>query len=107
MTPIPPAVRAALAALPRMKRCTLAPLQGTYEDCSGKVEWHHVWIYGGHQIQRVWAIVAACHHHHDMVGKQQAVRMAFEAASLKLATEYDLEEFPRKNWKQIKKTLGV
>lgn len=107
MTPIPPAVRGVLAGLRRMKRCALAPLGGMYEPCEGRVEWHHVWIYGGRQIQEVWAIIAACHHHHDMVTKQQAVRMAFEAASLHEATDADLAEYPRKNWKQIKKSLGL
>ena len=90
-----------------MKKCELAPLQGLYEDCAGRVEWHHVWIYGGHQIQEVWAIVAACKYHHDMVGKQRAVRMAFEGASLREATEVDLAEYPRKPWKQIKRSLGL
>jgi hypothetical protein len=107
MTPIPPEVSKTLEGLRRMKRCELEALQGVYELCDGKIEWHHVWIYGGRQIQEVWAIVAGCHHHHDMVGKQQAVRMAFEAASLQEATDEDLAKYPRKDWKQIKKSLGL
>ena len=107
MTPIPPAVRGVLAGLRRMKRCALAPLQGLYEPCEGRVEWHHAFLYAGKRIQEVWAIVGACHHHHDMVKSQRAVQMAFETASIKLASEADLAEYPRKNWKQIKKSLGI
>lgn len=107
MTPIPPAIRGVLQGLRRMKRCALAPVQDLYESCEGRVEWHHVFIYGGKQIQEVWNIVAACKHHHDMVTKQRAVRMAFEAESLMEATDADLAEYPRKNWRQIKKTLGL
>lgn len=107
MVPIPTAVRGVLAGLRRMKRCALAPLQDIYEPCEGRVEWHHAFIYGGKRIQEVWAIVSACHHHHEMVKSQRAVQMAFEAASLHEATDADLAEYPRKNWGQIKKSLGI
>ena len=107
MTPIPPAVRGVLAGLARMKRCALAPVQDIYEECEGRVEWHHVWTYGGRQIQEVWAIVAGCVKHHQMVQSDPAVRMAFEAASLKEATDVNLMEYPRKPWARIKRSLGI
>lgn len=103
-------MRQELEGLERMKRCALAPVQDIYGLCSGRIrnpEWHHPWIYAGKQINELWAIVAGCSHHHGMVTKDGAVRMAFEAASLMLATEADLAKYPRKDWSQIKKTLGI
>lgn len=94
----------------RMKRCALAPVQDIYGLCSGRIrnpEWHHPWTYGGKQINELWAIVAGCTEHHDRVNKDRAIKMAFEAASLMIATEADLAKYPRKDWAQIKKTLGI
>ncbi|MDE2022434.1 MAG: hypothetical protein KGI71_06000 [Patescibacteria group bacterium] len=110
MRPIPAPMRAKLEQQPRMKRCALASAQDLYGMCSGRLthpEWHHVWTYAGQQINEPWAIVGACSRHHEMVKSDRAVRMAFEAASLLLATEEDLAKYPRKNWKQIKKSLGI
>lgn len=90
-----------------MKRCTLATVQDMYGECSGRVEWHHVWIYAGNQIQEPWAILAGCHHHHEQVKKDRAIKAAFEAASLSLATPEDLARYPRKDWAQIRKSLGL
>ena len=110
MRPIPPAMRAELEQQPRMKRCELSVLQDVYERCEGRTmhpEWHHPWIYAGKQINEPWAIVAACSKHHKMVDSDRAVKMAFEAASLMLATDEDLARYPRKDWDQIKKSLGI
>lgn len=103
-------MRAELENMPRMKRCALAPVQGIYGLCSGRIrnpEWHHVFQYAGKQISETWAIVAGCTYHHGMVTKDRAIKMAFEAASLMEATEEDLAKYPRKDWAQIKKTLGI
>lgn len=93
-----------------MRQCTLSGLSRLYGACSApqrKLEWHHVWIYAGRQIDEPWAILAACKGHHDMVNKDRAIKQAFEHASLLLATEEDLARYPRKNWDQIKKVLGI
>ena len=110
MRPIPPALKGMLEQQPRMKRCALGPVQDLYSACSGRLtrpEWHHVWTYAGQQINEPWAIVGACSRHHEMVKTDRAVKMAFEAASLLLATEEDLARYPRKDWDQIKKSLGI
>ncbi len=60
MTPIPPKLRAEMAEDPWYKKCCLAELG----DCGGRIEWHHVIIYAGKQLQEKWAIVPACHDHH-------------------------------------------
>ena len=49
MTRIPPKIKEQLAADPFMKQCCIT---GDH-----RAEWHHVWIYGGKQIQEVWAIL--------------------------------------------------
>lgn len=100
MRPIPPKLREELASLPRMKRCACAELGG----CSGRIEWHHVWIYAGRQINELWAIVGACNKHHEMVGTEPIVKKAFEVYSLQLATAADLAKYPRKPWGHIIKS---
>jgi hypothetical protein len=90
-----------------MKQCALSQLQRIYELCEGRITWHHPWIYAGRQIGETWAIVPACEHHHRMVESEPAVKAAFEAASLLLATEEDLACYPRKPWGRIKKALGL
>lgn len=110
MRPISKNVRATLEKQPRMRRCTLANAQDVFGECKGRLmnpEWHHVWTYAGRQIDEPWAIVAACTQHHEMVKSQASVRMAFEAASLSLATPEDLAKYPRKNWRQIALSLGM
>ena len=107
MRPISPAVKKELLADPRMKSCALAPLQGLYEPCHGRVQFHHVWIYAGRQIDEPWAIQPACVHHHKLVESQRAVKMAFETASLLLAGEADLLKYPRRDWGQVRKALGL
>lgn len=108
MRPIPPKMRAEIEKDPRMKRCTLSGADQFYGRCdTGRPEWHHVWIYAGRQINEPWAIMPACHAHHAMVTQDKAIRMAFEAGSLLIATEAQLAEYPRKDWVQIKRTLGL
>lgn len=107
MRPISPHVRKRLAADPRMKVCALAPVQNLYEKCEGRVTWHHTIIYAGRQCDEPWAIQPACVHHHKMVESDPAVKMAFEAAAMKLATEEDLAKYPRRDWQQFRKHLGL
>lgn len=110
MRPIPSRMRQELEGLPRMKRCTLSSVQDLYGACSGRLrnpEWHHVWTYANKQINELWAILAGCTYHHEEVKKDRAVKDAFEAASLMLATPEDLAKYPRANWEQTMKRLGI
>lgn len=110
MRPIPTRMRQELENLPRMKRCTLWPVQDLYGACSGRLrnpEWHHVWIYAGTQINELWAILAGCTYHHEMTKSDPAVKDAFESASLMLASVDDLAKYPRKDWLQEMKRLGI
>lgn len=76
-------------------------------ECEGRVQWHHVWIYAGTQIDEEWAIVGACEHHHEMVNGNKIVREAFQRESLRLATGNDLAKYPRKDWGFIREKLGI
>lgn len=106
MRPISAAVKNKLELDPRMRRCALWGVSG-FDDCEGRVEWHHVWIYAGRQIDEAWAIVGACTHHHKQADSRERVKQGFEVASLVLATLEDLQKYPRKDWVQIYKTHFV
>jgi len=67
----------------------------------------YYWIYAGKQIDEPWAILPACEHHHKLVESQPAVKAAFEAASLVLVRDADLLKYPRRDWGQVRKALGL
>ena len=94
-------MREQIAADPYYQRCALSRWGG----CDGRVQWHHVWIYAGRQINEIWAIEPACEHHHDVVNKDGTIKRAFERLSLARATAEDLAKYPRKAWEEIKKYL--
>lgn len=103
MNPIPPQIKEELSNDPRMLTCVLL----NTGECSGRVQWHHPWTYAGRQINEKWAIVPACEHHHGLVNGDTEVKKAFAIASLTLASDEDLAKYPKMNWTQIKKTLGL
>lgn len=103
MRPIPAKLRKRLANSHFMQRCALH--DGKYGACTGKIEWHHVWIYAGKQINEDWAIVPACEGHHAKVNGDQEIRKAFERISLDRTSPQNLEKYPKKDWKQIIKYL--
>src|SRR4051812_5449230 len=96
MRTIPVKMRNELSADRFMSRCCI-----NNAACEGRVEWHHVWIYAGKQINEPWAIVPACEWHHRQANKP-AIKILFEIASLRRAKEEDLAKYPKKDWKQIK-----
>jgi len=55
--------------------------------CGGRIEWHHVFIYAGRQLNEKWAIVPACHDHH---AKAEPLREHFEHIALNRATTQEL-----------------
>lgn len=104
MRPLSPRVRKVLEDEIRMLYCAIRhyPRAGT---CEGRVQWHHVWIYGGRQIDEPWAIVGSCERHHKLVDSDEYVRGMFQFESLKLTKPGELEKYPRKPWYQIEKQL--
>lgn len=101
MTPIPKALRAKLAHDPWYKHCVLAYTN----ECQGHIQFHHVWIYAGRQIQEAWAILPVCEHHHDLVKKSRQVKENIEHISMCLATTNDLAKYPKTDWVQVKHYL--
>lgn len=101
MRSIPPKMRQEMSNDPFYERCALLG-----PECGGRIEWHHCWIYGsGGQINHPWAIVPACHNHHEMVKKDKEIKEAFELISLDRASYEDLLPYPRKDWAQIRQYL--
>jgi hypothetical protein len=84
-----------------MKVCTIMG-----KDFIGKLEWHHVWIYASKQINEPWAIVSVSRAIHSQVPGNRAIRERLEAFSLTLATDSDLQKYPRKPWAQIMNYLS-
>lgn len=105
MRPIPLKMRAGLAAEPRMTKCALVGLE--FGKCEGKIEWDHVFIYAGKQINEKWALIAVCSKHHYEKNGNQLLKESIARKSLNLATDEDLQKYPRKNWLQIKRSLGM
>ena len=105
MRPIPLKMRAELAEEPRMKVCVVKGLG--FGECEGRIEWDHCWIYAGRQINELWAILGVCNKHHYEKNGNQLLKESIARKSLQLATDEDLQKYPRKNWAQIKKSLGM
>ena len=93
--------------MPRMKMCEMSWENDKYGPCEGRIQWHHVWIYAGTQINELWAILGACTKHHDMVKTNRGVKEAFERRSLELATEKDFDKYPNKAWHTLIKYLNA
>lgn len=62
--PIPQEMRDFLSKDPFMRLCVVG------SECSGRVEWHHAFMYAGKRINEVWAILPLCKHHHEHINKK-------------------------------------
>jgi len=98
MRPIPPKLRDELDALPRMHRC-----ERFSGECRGRITWEHVWIYGGKQINEVWAIIGLCEYHHLGPGLNKEIN---QWISLKYATAKDFVKYPRRAWEHLREFLN-
>lgn len=99
MRPIPIELREQMAKDPWYHACCIGP-----KYCKGKIEWHHVWIYAGKQINEIWAIIPLCHFHHEKAGLHP-FKERYELISLNSASLEDLSKYPKKDWKQYHKYL--
>ena len=77
-----------------------------FGPCEGKIDYHHVWVYAGIQINEIFAILAVCRKHHDMVKTERKVREALERRSLEIATNEELARYPNKDWDQLRNYLN-
>lgn len=65
-------------------------------DCDGGITWEHTLIYGGKQIDEVWAIIKLCEYHHAVntyqdgngLDKQKNIWIALNRASDDELKEY-------------------
>lgn len=96
MRPIPKEMREQMGNDKYYKVCCIKD-----STCSGRIEFHHVWIYAAKQINEIWAIVPVCHSHHDRVTKEVEIKEKLEAVSLARTKKDDLLLYPKKNWEQI------
>lgn len=73
-------------------------------DCSGRITIEHAYIYAGRQIDEMWNFVPLCEHHHlyDGLDKKENQRLA-----LQRATPADLAKYPKKDWQQERRWLGL
>jgi len=89
---MPPKLRKELADDQYYKKCCIKD-----GNCSGNIEWHHSLEFAGKQIQRKFAILPACQYHHDRVA---IFKKIFHWIALNRATEQELKEFERANFKR-------
>jgi hypothetical protein len=97
--PISAKNRKAIAADPYYRTC--ARLSG---ECSGRITIEHVFIYAGRQIDELWNLIPLCIFHHlgEGLDKKMNQRLALYRASYE-----DLAKFPRFDWAQYKRYLGI
>ena len=92
---IPKSVKNQLVGDPRMEKC---------EYCGAReVEWHHVFTYGGKQIQEAWAIAAACKKHHDMATPhnnkhKEELRDYFEWKAVQRMGSEEIAKYYKRDW---------
>lgn len=81
MNHIPKALNDELNEDPFYRKCCLSFLGG----CGGRIERHHNLIYAGRQYQAKFAILPACHDHHDMA-RNTEIKERFDWVMLNRAT---------------------
>lgn len=88
-----------------MKLCAVRG--GRFGGCEGRIEFDHSWIYAAKQINEVWAIIGLCQYHHYAKDGNKELKNAVLRVSLKLATAEDLAKYPRKDWAQLRRSVGL
>lgn len=64
MTKIPLKIKKQILLDPFYTVCARAGRHG--HECSGRITWEHAVIYGGKQVQEVWAIIPLCEKGHSV-----------------------------------------
>lgn len=102
MRPIPIKLRKQLDADPTYHQC-LRKLVFDDHECkpdplTGRlIEWEHALYYAGKQLNESWAIVSLCWWAHRGPGLNKRIN---EYLALSRATEADLAQYSRENWRQ-------
>jgi len=90
MRPIPLKMRKEMADDPFYSVCVHESVQ-----CGGRIEFDHVFIYAGKQVNEKWAILPTCREHHVHITQ---FRKESERIAVARATPEELSKYPRKNW---------
>ena len=99
MRAIPENMKREILANPFYKVCCLKD-----EDCKGRIEWHHNFIYAGRQVNEIWAILPLCVFHHGLE-KWKQIGDKLDFIMMTRMTEQDEEKYPRFNWRQLQRYL--
>ena len=100
MRRIPKKLREEMNSDPFYHKCVCA---GDNFGCAGKIEFHHVFLWAGRQINEKWNILPVCEFHHRGLGFDKEY---FEWIAVNRATNEELVKYPRINWAQIRSYLN-
>ena len=102
--PIPPEIREKIADDPFMVFCIYERSDAPNNNCDGRIEWEHAYLYSGKRINEQWAIVPCCTSHNRGKGivKEYNRYIALLRAIKILPDGLDdlMRRYPRHNWKQ-------
>lgn len=98
MRKIPPALREEMSNDPFYKKCCLGG--------DGKIEWHHNLIYAGRQVNEKWCILPLSEGLHRIADRKD-IKEQLDTIMINRATPEDLAKYPKVNWEQKKKWLGI
>lgn len=103
MNNIPPKLRSEMAEDPFMKRCALED-----ENCAGRIQWHHVLIVAGKQLQKKFAIVGACEDYHHKYADRKDIKERFLHVALNRATFAEILSISKViDYSRMKKMLNA
>lgn len=69
-----------------------------HKGCTGRITWEHTLIYGGKQIDEVWAIIKLCEFHHSVDNFQDGGDLNKEInvwIALNRATDEELKKYSK------------
>lgn len=94
MRPIPPRLKREMEADPYYRVCVFDS-----HECSGRIEWDHVFIYANRQVNEKWAILPTCHWHHTNITR---FRKESERIAVARATPEELAKYPKRDWSRYR-----
>lgn len=77
--------------------------------CAGRITWEHSFIYGGKQIDEVWAIIPLCAFAHGVDQYQDCGIMdkkISEWIAINRMTAEDEAKYPKRNWAREREWLN-
>ena len=103
MRAIPIKIRLKLAQDPEMGHCVYENSDAPNNNCNGRIEFEHAFIYSGRQISEEWAIIACCTAHNRssaMVKDYNQYRGLLKAK--RLGVWYQIKaKYPKFDWDQL------